>query len=87
MNIKYHNRIITLLTIAVILYSFYYYNKDNSSANRGYIEDETSSGGAKYNLILDPERTDLTWYEKLIINHAKKKQEHDDTKSHIKTDK
>lgn len=77
MNIKYHNRIITFLTIAVILYSFYYYNKDNGGGGSGYIEDKTSSSGAKYNLILDPERTDLTWYEELIIKRAKKKQEQD----------
>ena len=58
----------------VILYSFYYYNKDGESGH-GYIEDEVSTSSAEYNLVIDPERTDLTWYEKLIINRAKKKQE------------
>lgn len=80
MNMKYQNRIITFLTILVILYSFYYYNKDGQSSGGNYIEDEVSTGGAEYNLVIDPERTDLTWYEKLIIRQAKKKQEKDKKK-------
>lgn len=68
---RYNGTLITILAICVIVYSFYHYNKDFS----GLVPDHNVTDGARYHIIIDPERTDLSWYEKLIIKYAKRKNE------------
>lgn len=65
---QYNGPFITIFAICIIIYSFYHYNKDSSS-----LESTSNTNGARYHVIIDPERTDLSWYEKLIIKYAKKK--------------
>lgn len=67
--IKFNDRIITILTLLFIIYSFYHYNKDSPPL----LPDNDFDAKASYNISIDPERTDLRWYEKLIINYAKSK--------------
>lgn len=66
----YNGTLITILTICVIIYSFYHYNNKNSA---GLGPSNSVTGGARYNIVIDPERTDLSWYEKLVIKYAKRK--------------
>ena len=71
----YNGRFITILTICVIIYSFYYYNKDS---NTGVRYTDSAKAAPRYKMEIDPQRTDLSWYEKLILRYAlnkKKKQE------------
>lgn len=70
----YNGRFLTILTICIIIYSFYYYNKDADS-NAGMQYHNSPISAPRYKMEIDPERTDLAWYERWILRYALNKKE------------
>lgn len=68
----YNGKFITILTICAIIYAFYYYNKDTPSNSHVY--NSNSGNTAQYKIIIDPNKTDLKWYEKLMLKYAQHRQ-------------